>query len=924
MPCQTIPNSLAQHSLLEFSSEAHGFSAWCTVTGSKPCYESPVMLVCKNKHFKQQLQLIMPEVFRDKHSTMPRDTMPSRRPLQNISNLSPHPRQDTVPSSRGSQRQSSSRNRRRNRSNNGKRKALPSQSSLSGRGPQRNGREPSRDHANSTSKRFRHASPTSTDQLCLPCSKLCWNRMEYLMRSETRIDYRGKAICEGSEVEIRYRNLRPDTTCPLCRQLYAPWIQPFLSNPDPDQPRLFDRGDRIHIFKNLRHLPHMDDDRQSARNTLRANNAPYHIAVVPAVGKWKDELVEHIELRGMVVVMPKEGPESKLFVPQNVPTQFDRDVVLEWLKLCRSHKTLCEIRLPKEVGGMRVIDCRNRKIIKYNNEKYVTLSYVWGKRATDDNLASPAATNTLAAPQDDNVSHPPLTELPEAVDRTIEDAITVTKALGFHFLWVDQYCINQKDEKERQEQCSRMGDIYAGSELTIFALGENSRIGLPGLGFKERSPQQECTKTERYTFVSTMADPHVSIKESVWSTRGWTYQEGVLSTRRLFFTDHHVYFECNAMNCVETFENDQSILHTLNKQRYRASHRAGQFVRGNSNAFSHLNVGQNRANHRKIDTIRRCQHHIQEYSKRVFTNKDDILEAFAGMARFYAKTTARILSLSGITVPFPIAGRDHDQERLDHLVYALAWTHRMHRSNQPKQQPSIGPAEHKGGVPPWEPYKNPSPQRRDGQPSWSWAGWFGELWRRGDLPYCWTSALSSVRVGLQGRSIPKDFDWTEKDKSYHQYRIKEAMKATTLYFDAYVMDPTKLNLGKKDPRLPWRRIPWHEIRVYLSTGYCPKELLRQKLVNKEYECVVIGYHGEPRKRLLEAIIAADKKSTNAKLRRMEMFFRREPEAIVCLVVTKKPKGISERIGLLKILLHNPGPNPLEAWDLGLKRSFVLE
>jgi hypothetical protein len=66
-------------------------------------------------------------------------------------------------------------------------------------------------------------------------------------------------------------------------------------------------------------------------------------------------------------------------------------------------------------------------------------------------------------------------------------------------------------------------------------------------------------------------------------------------------------------------------------------------------------VRHNKANHRKIDMICRCQYQIAQYTRRELTNKDDVLNAFAAIARFYAKTAAVIASLAGIPIPFPIA-----------------------------------------------------------------------------------------------------------------------------------------------------------------------------------------------------------------------------------------------------------------------------
>jgi hypothetical protein len=399
---------------------------------------------------------------------------------------------------------------------------------------------------------------------------------------------------------------------------------------------------------------------------LRDNNAPFHVAIVPIVRTCRKELrerlEEHIKAKGMVVVVPKELPESEIFVPQMVSKEFDPEVVKAWLDYCKVHKKLCQ-QQAVEVKGMKVIDCDSEPptVQTYQHGKpYVALSYVWGKAGSDD--------------------FPPSTLVGENVPRTIKDAIKVTKDLGYSFLWIDNYCIDQKNDEEKRAQCARMGDIYAGSQITLFALGPDSNYGLPGVSSRPRLRRRQCTAREewKYKFISTLPDPHLFIKKSVWATRGWTYQEGLFTTRRLFFTDHQIYFECNSMNCVETFKSNLKILHIQDNQRLRSVHRAGQFVCGNSNQYSHLNVEKSQENHRKIDTIRRYQYQIRQYTKREFSYDDDVLNAFAGIADYYAETNARILSLAGLPIPFPLARTwNIAQERLDHLSYALAWKHNV-------------------------------------------------------------------------------------------------------------------------------------------------------------------------------------------------------------------------------------------------------
>jgi heterokaryon incompatibility protein (HET) len=790
------------------------------------------------------------------------------------------------------------------------------------------------------------------------------------MRHKGRIDWLGKPVCD---VGTRYRTVSPSTACTLCRQLHAPWIEPFLKSRDPNDWRVNDLGDRIHIFPHLRHLPHVNDF-PASRKVLRRENAPYHIAVVPVGRGWRDELREHLTTKGMVVVMPEGVPESELFAPQKVSRKFEPSAILPWLKLCkRHHKNLCNIKAPK-VPGMKVIDCNSKDLRVRNylpDDRYAALSYVWGKPASSETptltqaeKATLQKENTMkTGPKNlqfmaKTLPHAPTpkldpmqkismmkqvpgkavkktycattvsrkksdSRLPKDIPLTIKDAIQVTKALGYRWLWVDKYCIDQNNETEKQTQCGRMGDIYAGSQITIFALGHDSNYGLPGVSYKSRFWQQQCTTIGQYKFVSTKPDPQFSIQQSTWSTRGWTYQEGLFSTRCLFFTNYQVYFECNAMNCLENFKSNLKLLHVNSGRRFRAYHRAGKFVCGNSNQYSHINVRRNKANHRKIDTIRRYQYQIREYSNRELTNKDDILYAFAGIARFYAKTTAKIVSLAGIPIPFPIANlSDTGEERLNHLSYALAWTHRVSNLNGLNRKNPNNRLELARKHLPWTPYDNPKPHRRKGFPSWSWAGWFGEIGKRNDLPYCWTSYLSSVRISFRGGGS-EDYLWLQKFTEYKHYLIQKLLIANALHFDAYVLNPEKLKFWKKDPYIPCTRIPSPDIQVYLSIGSYSLDEIHQKLMDKKFECLVIGTYGKPREDIFKAIRVADKKRRKARHRRIELFERREPDAIICLVV-QTVNEISYRVGLLKVKFEDIGmEHTLQAWGLDEKRRFTL-
>ena len=94
--------------------------------------------------------------------------------------------------------------------------------------------------------------------------------------------------------------------------------------------------------------------------------------------------------------------------------------------------------------------------------------------------------------------------------------------------------------------------IYALAQVTIIATaGQGPDYGLPGVRGTLHSCQPQL-KIGNHFLVSTLPSPKLAIKSSKWATRGWTYQEGLLSKRRLFFTNEQVFYECNGMHCMES------------------------------------------------------------------------------------------------------------------------------------------------------------------------------------------------------------------------------------------------------------------------------------------------------------------------------------------------------------------------------------
>jgi hypothetical protein len=276
----------------------------------------------------------------------------------------------------------------------------------------------------------------------------------------------------------------------------------------------------------------------------------------------------------------------------------------KWVRLCyQKHEGLCREKLEHVVPGLKVIDCVSRKIcVATHGNPYVALSYVWGSPPPESHELSGEASRTFP--------------------RTIEDAMVVAKELDIPYLWVDRYCIDQDSQNEKHTMISNMDKIYSGAELIIIAAaGSDPQYGLPGVSTTVRHGTSIDTFSHG-TLLSWNVDPS-DIERSHWATRGWTYQEMLLSRRRLVFTDSQMLFQC----CSGEFQELSNITAPSDptpNMRKLAFPKIGDedFTYGMRAMFPENGIGE---------SAQKIYLRIEEYTARNLSYPGDILNAFNGI-----------------------------------------------------------------------------------------------------------------------------------------------------------------------------------------------------------------------------------------------------------------------------------------------------
>ncbi|CAG8951084.1 hypothetical protein HYFRA_00006482 [Hymenoscyphus fraxineus] len=189
---------------------------------------------------------------------------------------------------------------------------------------------------------------------------------------------------------------------------------------------------------------------------------------------------------------------------------------------------------------------------------YVALSHCWGKGPHFKTTTS----NILLFQQAIDFN---------ALPATFKDAVTVTRRLGFRFLWIDSLCIIQDNTDDWIKEAALMGSYYKRAVLTIAAASASgdqdgflhlprehvppvavipvSVVELNGhLCVSFEAMQDTINANSDDLLLRRVLPP---LREAI-TKRAWTLQEHLLAPRTLQYTSSELRWECHQTICSET------------------------------------------------------------------------------------------------------------------------------------------------------------------------------------------------------------------------------------------------------------------------------------------------------------------------------------------------------------------------------------
>ncbi|KAJ4315884.1 hypothetical protein N0V84_008153 [Fusarium piperis] len=295
------------------------------------------------------------------------------------------------------------------------------------------------------------------------------------------------------------------------------------------------------------------------------------------------------------------------------------DQAAAWLDSCRQHHDDCS---PNEVmfcpTRLLFLGDENMEMIRLienppKETPYAALSHRWTEGTLKVRLLHDNHSERIS-------SGFPLNKFPPMM----RDVIYLLRKLGIMHVWIDCMCIIQDDREDWRREAATMASVYSNAELTVAATMAGQHLFTRRDG--KEYVQAGIDDTDEASILLRRSLPHFTWQDMEYNwfegdefvdaerewpllSRGWTYQEQLLSKRTLHFTRHEMIWECNStMEC-----------------------ECGWYIHSGILEMSGTTQKKQSVESKSWNQI------VKEYSKRELTFGTDKLPALAGIAKAFSE-----------------------------------------------------------------------------------------------------------------------------------------------------------------------------------------------------------------------------------------------------------------------------------------------
>lgn len=206
----------------------------------------------------------------------------------------------------------------------------------------------------------------------------------------------------------------------------------------------------------------------------------------------------------------------------------------------------------KESGLIHLVESHTYPGMGEKPQPYLALSYCWGSKP-------PRLTTTKR-----NYAHLKASISYNDMPKAYQDTVRVARALGVKYIWIDALCIIQDDVADWEKESQAMSEIFRNSLVTIIPLRTTSsdegflernfnlkvhyhstKWNISGSFFLRHIPFSYDNAESSIRAAPSFSDRPVSLElqNSVWKTRGWTFQEDMFAMRKLYFGQLMMYWD---------------------------------------------------------------------------------------------------------------------------------------------------------------------------------------------------------------------------------------------------------------------------------------------------------------------------------------------------------------------------------------------